>query len=126
MPNFNLNEIETALRACWCRETAWTPDQWSADNPAAGQCWSSAYTVRALLGGEVVHAEVLPESTPRQWHAWNRLPDGTEIDFTREQFPAGQQFSDSDFPEDRIQAFVGAQAELLLEKVRQRLGASAY
>jgi hypothetical protein len=24
------------------------------------------------------------------WHTWNRLPDGTEVDLTREQFSAGE------------------------------------
>lgn len=116
-----LSRIELALRSCWSSETAWSPAQWSAANPAAGQCWSSAYVVRTLLGGEIVHAQVLPETDPKLWHAWNRLPDGVELDITREQFPSDQQFKVSDFPEDVIRSIAGPQAELLLARVRAHL-----
>lgn len=117
-----LAEVAAALRACWSAETAWSPATWSADLPAAGQCWSSAYVVRAMLGGEIVHAEVLPESAPRLWHAWNRLADGREVDLTREQFPPDQRFRIAGFPEGVIQAVAGPQAALLLARVRAHLG----
>ncbi|MDX2218102.1 MAG: hypothetical protein SF172_03685 [Burkholderiales bacterium] len=119
-----LAEIEAALRASWSADTAWSPARWSVHRPAAGQCWSSAFVVRALLGGEVVHAKVLSDATPQQWHAWNRLPDGSEVDLTLEQFPHGQQFEVADFPESAIEAVAGPQAILLLARVRAALNVS--
>jgi len=82
-------DIETAVRAAWSRDTC-DPvdvDDWSAENPARGQCGTTALTVNDLLGGELLVAEVLRTDGTRQGvHWWNRLPDGTEIDLTREQF----------------------------------------
>lgn len=82
-------EIETAIRAAWSLETCDPVDagDWSPANPARGQCGSTALIVHDLLGGELLIAKVLRTDGSRQGvHYWNRLPDGTEIDLTREQF----------------------------------------
>ncbi|MBL8516518.1 MAG: hypothetical protein JNM76_06065 [Betaproteobacteria bacterium] len=71
-----------------------------------------------MLGGEIIHAKVLPAGEPQHWHAWNRLPDGREVDLTLEQFPPAQRFEVADFPEDVIKAVAGPQARLLLARVR--------
>jgi hypothetical protein len=48
-------------------------------------------TVHDLLGGELLIAEVLRTDGSRQGvHYWNLLPDGTEIDLTREQFASNE------------------------------------
>ncbi|EST21265.1 hypothetical protein N566_27605 [Streptomycetaceae bacterium MP113-05] len=39
-----------------------------------------------LLGGELVRGEVHVDSQRVDYHWWNRLGTGTEIDLTREQF----------------------------------------
>jgi hypothetical protein len=82
-------EIEAAVRAAWARDTC-DPvdvDDWSAANPARGQCGTTALTINDLLGGDLLVAEVLRADGSRQGvHWWNRLPDGTEMDLTREQF----------------------------------------
>jgi hypothetical protein len=109
--------LEAAIRASWSAETAWTPSAWSASAPAAGQCWSTAYVIRRFFGGQIVHAEVLPRTAPRQHHAWNRFADGRNIDLTREQFKADQQFQECSLPEPLIMSVAGAQAELLLRRV---------
>ena len=82
-------DIEAAVRAAWARDTCdpVDADDWSLANPARGQCGTTALTVNDLLGGELLLAEVLHADGSRQGvHWWNRLPDGTEIDLTREQF----------------------------------------
>jgi hypothetical protein len=44
-----------------------------------------------LLGGELLIAEVLRTDGSRQGvHHWNLLPDGTEIDLTRDQFASSE------------------------------------
>ena len=51
----------------------------------------TALVVHDLLGGDLVVAEVLHADGTRQGdHTWNRLPDGTEVDLTREQFRSGE------------------------------------
>ena len=82
-------DLEAAIRAAWALDTCdpVDADDWSAANPSRGQCGSTALTVHDLLGGELLIAEVLRADGSRQGvHYWNLLPDGTEIDLTREQF----------------------------------------
>lgn len=117
----DLDRLEQLIRGCWGAETAWTPASWRADNPAAGQCWSTAFVVRHFIGGHIVHAEVMPSTKPRLYHAWNRLPDGRNIDLTREQFLPGQVLRECDFPEDVILEVAGLQAERLLQRVQGAL-----
>jgi hypothetical protein len=117
----SISELERIVREEWCAETAWTPELWSPERPAAGQCFSTAYVVQSVLGGEVIHAEVLPHTQPKQRHGWNRLPSGLEIDLTREQFPEGQQFAECVLPEGLVMECGGRQAQLLLERVLGRL-----
>jgi len=81
--------LETAVRAAWALDTCdpVDADDWSAANPSRGQCGSTALTVHDLLGGELLIAEVIRSDGSRQGvHYWNLLPDGTELDLTREQF----------------------------------------
>ena len=89
MASFTREDIEAAVRAAWARDTCdpVDADDWSAANPARGQCGTTALTINDLLGGELLVAEVLRTDGTRQGvHWWNRLPDGTELDLTREQF----------------------------------------
>ncbi|WP_439898070.1 YunG family protein [Aquabacterium humicola] len=117
----SLQQLEQIIRAEWCAETAWSPPAWNRSAPAAGQCYSTAFVIKSLLGGEIVHAEVLPNTQPKQRHAWNRLDSGTEIDLTSEQFPIGQQFLPCELPEELVWSVAGKQASLLLERVLARL-----
>jgi hypothetical protein len=122
-----VQEIKSALTKSWCRETAQVQNSWSPSNPSAGQCWQSAYVVRYYLGGDIVVAELVPQTSPIQRHAWNKLPSGEEVDLTRAQFQPHQEFAPCDVPESLIWSVVGAQSELLLAKVQDILsnGASA-
>jgi len=86
-------DIEAAVRTAWARDTCDPVDagDWSAANPARGQCGTTALTIHDLLGGELLIAEVLRTDGSRQGvHYWNLLPDGTEIDLTREQFASNE------------------------------------
>jgi hypothetical protein len=89
-----LQETEAAIRAAWGRETSDDPDEWSAENPARGQCAVTALLVRELLGGEILVANVLREGRRVERHAWNRLPSGLTLDLTREQFVRGERFGE--------------------------------
>ena len=74
------DRLRLAVRRAWTRSTSADP-RWSDDNPARGQCAVTALVVQDVLGGELRRAVVDCVS-----HYWNRLPDGVELDFTREQF----------------------------------------
>ncbi|MGY1698498.1 YunG family protein [Geodermatophilus sp. SYSU D00766] len=82
-------QLTAAVRAAWCRGTCDDSDlaDWSPANPARGQCGATALVLHDLLGGNLLLAEVLrPDGSRQGVHWWNRLPDGTEADLTREQF----------------------------------------
>jgi hypothetical protein len=87
--NVARHDLEAAIRAAWALDTSdpVDADEWSEANASRGQCGCTALTIHDLLGGELLIAEVLRTDGSRQGvHYWNLLPDGTEVDLTREQF----------------------------------------
>ncbi len=84
-----LDEVTTAVRAAWCAETCDDSDlaDWTPADPARGQCGATALLLHDLFGGDLLLGEVLlPDGSRQGVHWWNRLPDGREVDLTREQF----------------------------------------
>ena len=77
---------------------AWGPDtcdphdlaSWRTDNPARGQCGTTALVVQDLLGGELIVGDVRVAGVKVGHHWWNQLPDGTEVDLTAGQFHPGE------------------------------------
>ena len=85
--------FENAIRAARSQWTSDPVDQPRLDraNPASGHCASTALVVQDRLGGELLMADVHEADGSRQGvHYWNRLPDGRELDLTREQFRRGE------------------------------------
>lgn len=83
-----LSDIEYAVRSSWGADTC-TPEfraRWTPENPARDQCGVTAMVVNDLLGGELLRGEVLMDGQRTDYHWWNRLGLGVEIDLTREQF----------------------------------------
>ncbi|BAG20828.1 hypothetical protein SGR_3999 [Streptomyces griseus subsp. griseus NBRC 13350] len=88
MATYLLSDIEQAIRGSWGAETC-TPeyrDRWTPDNPARDQCGVTAMVLNDLLGGELIRGEVHVGGVRTDFHWWNRLGPGVEIDLTREQF----------------------------------------
>ncbi len=77
MLEFDNTRVRRALRAAWSRETA---KQWSAENPANGQCNVTAAVICDLFGGTVLRTELAGV-----WHYYNRI-DGQRHDLTDSQF----------------------------------------
>ena len=50
----------------------------------------TAFVVQDVLGGDLIHAEVHVDGVNDGNHYWNRLPDGTEVDLTVDQFLPGE------------------------------------
>jgi hypothetical protein len=119
-----LADLEAAIRASWRADTSEDPDEWSEDNPAAGQCAVTALVVRELLGGEILLANVVRDGVRVDRHAWNRLPSGLSLDLTREQFRRGETFEQPS-PGEPAVASDRHRAALLAARVRERLGLAA-
>lgn len=90
MASVSLVLLTTALNAAWGSDTCAPEDieDWSAANPARGQCATTAVVVHDYFGGDLVRGEVHVRGEQVDYHWWNRLPDGSEIDLTRVQFSA--------------------------------------
>jgi len=74
-------KLEAAFKKSWSQETV-NPEideKWSAANPALGQCVPTALVVNDLYGGRLIYDK-------KNYHIWNELPDGSEQDFSRQQF----------------------------------------
>lgn len=117
-----LSVLEGAIRSAWDRETSDDPDEWSAENPARGQCAVTALLVRALLGGDILIANVLRNGKRVERHAWNRLPSGITLDLTREQFRDGETFTEPAVEEPLITRRNPERYERLAARVRAALG----
>lgn len=86
---WTLADIEALIRSSWGPDT-FPPDVhnpvWDPANPARGHCIVTALVVNDLLGGVLVRGEVHVGGERVDFHWWNRLPGGIEVDLTREQF----------------------------------------
>ena len=98
MTVLTLAEVEQAVRASWGADTC-DPvaiEKWNAENPALGQCGTTALVVQDLLGGDLIHGRVHLDGKEDGNHYWNRFGPGIDIDFTREQFRDGQIVTDGE------------------------------
>jgi hypothetical protein len=88
MPILTLADVERTIVGLLDADT-YPPDArtpWRPDNPTRGHCGVVAVVVNDLLGGELMRGEVLVRGERVDFHWWNRLPSGIEIDLTRGQF----------------------------------------
>ncbi len=80
-PRMDIETLRTRLRQAWNADTSASPEQWGPTNPALGQCAVTALVIQDHFGGDLLRCKINGIS-----HYWNRLPDGSEIDLTKEQF----------------------------------------
>lgn len=83
-----LSRLRAVVRDAWGPDTCDPSDlpDWRPENPARGQCGTTALVIHDLLGGDLILGEVRGRGARLGHHYWNRLPDGTEVDLTRDQF----------------------------------------
>lgn len=74
---FDEAKVRAALDDAWSLETA---PQWSAENPANGQCNVTAAVICDLFGGEVLRTRI-----GDLWHYYNQI-DGRRADLSDSQF----------------------------------------
>ncbi|MFJ6518410.1 hypothetical protein ACIQJ4_09190 [Streptomyces filamentosus] len=127
MTPFFLSDIERAVRGSWSAETC-TPEfraHWTEDNPARDQCGVTAMVLNDLLGGELLRGEVHVDGRRVDYHWWNRLGAGVEVDLTREQFGPEETVTEGVVvPRPPVTQWSRLQAEyeLLRDRVLRELG----
>lgn len=82
-----LQELSEALRASWGADTAYSPEEWSQENSARGQCVISSLIVQDYLGGNLIRYEINQDQL-HETHYMNQLSDGTVVDTTASQYTA--------------------------------------
>lgn len=78
-------ELELILPKICSNDTSQSHRKWNARNPFLGHCAIVAVLVQDILKGDILWSSL--EGTG--WHGnhyWNRLPNGEEVDFTKNQF----------------------------------------
>ena len=91
---FDEDRVREALEDAWSVETA---AQWSAENPANGQCNVTAAVIHDLFGGEILRTRY-----PKFWHYYNRI-DGQRMDLTDSQFTRpGARFASPERYDDEL------------------------
>jgi hypothetical protein len=104
MMSFDPDEVQSALRKAWSLATA---SQWTASNPAAGQCNVTSLLIHELFGGELLRTPL-----PAGDHFYNRIR-GRRYDFTASQFD--QPIAYKDLPASRADVELGATSDELAE-----------
>ncbi len=86
-----VSDLEEALLACFGKDTCYPNDRlrWSPENPATGHCAVTALLVQDFYRGTILRCEVRLPDGALSPHYYNKLKDGSILDFTRRQFPEG-------------------------------------
>jgi putative hydrolase of the HAD superfamily len=87
-----LKNLPKLLPQLWSAETSASPQRWSTDNPALGQCAVTAALVQEIFGGRVVNCMATLPDGNKDSHYANSIR-GRLYDFTASQFPAGTNFT---------------------------------
>lgn len=124
--------IESALRRAWSRETCSPGDRqrWTPENPSIGQCGATvAMLHKCMTEGRPVKGLKIMRAVVNGFgsHYWLRLPDGTDIDLTRDQFPEGTRIPEGEErsieylldSERAVKARTRERAELLNERMEK-------
>jgi hypothetical protein len=130
MAVLTLADIERTIRSSLDGDTypsdAKTP--WNQAYPTRGQCGVVALVVNDLLGGELMRGEVQVGGQRVDFHWWNRLHGGVEVDLTRDQFTGGELITDAvaiTRPPNTEMKRLHAEYELLRRRVFDALAAQA-
>ena len=102
--SFDPDAVQRAFFESWSLSTA---SQWTADNPAAGQCNVTALLIHELFGGDLLKTPL-----PAGDHFYNRI-EGRRYDFTATQFD--QPIAYADLPTSQAEAEQGATSDQLAE-----------
>lgn len=121
-----------AIEASWSRATSATPDDWTAGNPALGQCEPTSLVLLAYLGGDLELFQVFVDEELTEHHYRNLIGDDV-VDLTASQFTGKEtlvplQRLDHDFVRERfphIRESILERYEVLADAVAARIGPPA-
>ena len=118
---YSVERVVTAIQAGWSSETSASPDEWTEDSPALGQCVPSSLVAQDLLGGQLERLATIRDGK-RETHYRNVLMGSKVLDVSRGQYPADQVFElapvDGDVREYVMQSeSTRKRYELLLSRV---------
>jgi hypothetical protein len=126
-----LQRLQVAIQASWAANTSFTPDEWTQQNPARGQCVATALVVQHFLGGTLQKYDTVYDGQSENHYA-NILPRGTLVDLSGGQYPSDQELIPSEVNlhgyRDVIDKMMHepatvAKYQLLLDRVSSELGA---
>ncbi len=117
-------DFKTLLPLICDSETSADPDNWTSENPLWGHCAVVSLLAQDIFDGELLRASLAdyPEFAHMRSHYWNRLPNGTNEDFTASQF--GRRYPVNLVAEPRDRSYVLSHPEtarrynLLVERFR--------
>lgn len=111
------HKSRSAIEAAWSKETAAVDNDWTAANPATGHCDVSSLVVRELAGGDLKMAQVFHDGELIEHHYWNVLPDGVELDLTRQQFDGTETFGDPTLLDEVFFESAGPMNQALIDRL---------
>lgn len=115
-----LAKIRRVLELHWTKKTAYAEDDPKIkDTKSRGQCYVTACALNKVLGWKVLFFK-----SPDFNHYWNIAPDGTQVDFTSDQFGG-----DGFFPIDKLKGrgriktvgYSNKRVKVFLESVEKEL-----
>tara|TARA_B100002003_G_C13629173_1_gene322005 strand:+ start:85 stop:462 length:378 start_codon:yes stop_codon:yes gene_type:complete len=88
----SLKQVESAIKNSWDRETCHYKFLWDDKElpESAGHCRVVSLIVQDFMGGEIMYSYI--RGNPKWDHYWNKLPNGKEVDLTKDQFPKNIKF----------------------------------
>ena len=82
------------IRRAWSRLTSATPDEWTRESSARGQCAITACVMQDCLGGKLIRTMATAPGREPASHYANLLDNGVILDATASQFPEGTEFEE--------------------------------
>ena len=111
--HFDEQTVRAALKDCWSFESA---KQWTAENPAAGQCNVTAAVIHDLFGGDILRTKL-----PEGYHYYNRI-NGVVVDLADSQFAKPIEYANENSSLEAAMACVSdGEYEALRTKLVHRL-----
>jgi len=100
----NQDEFLERVKKIAAKDTSFDQLNWSSDNPLFGHCTVVSLLTQDYFGGDLIRGslEEIPRFAYMKSHYWNKLADGSEVDFTRDQFGGEIKFINTEIRDSKI------------------------
>ena len=84
----NKDKFSKLVHSISSRDTSSDPKHWNKNNPLWGHCAVVALLAQDYFDGDLIRGSLAEIETYAylKSHFWNKLPNGEEIDFTKDQY----------------------------------------